>query len=89
MISRLRTWISERQKRIAQEKRMELQKADELFFNMMFESVKEGLQSRTDFTQEAKDRMIASAEKTHKEAIESRRKLRESGEDIPIGIFGI
>jgi len=86
MISRIRTWINERQKRIAQEKRMELQKQDELFFDMMFAYTIEGLQSRTDCTQESKDRMIASAEKTHKEAIESRRKLREAGEDIPLGI---
>jgi hypothetical protein len=86
LISRLRTWNNERQKRIAQEKRMKLQELDELFFDMMFDSVKEGLQSRSDCTQEQKDRMIASAEKTHKEAIENRRKLRESGEDIPIGI---
>ena len=86
LISTIRNWMSERRKRIAQEKRMEIQKTDELFFTMMFEFVKEGLQSRTDCTQEQKDRMIASAEKTHKEAIESRRKLREKGEDIPIGI---
>ena len=86
MISRIRIWINERQKRIAQEKRMELQKQDELFFDMMFAYTIEGLQARTDCTQEAKDRMIASAKKTHKEAIESRRKLRESGEDIPLGI---
>ena len=86
MISRLRTWRDERQKRITQEKRMELQKQDELFFSMMFAYTIEGLQSRTDCTQEQKDRMIASAEKTHKEAIASRRKLRESGEDIPLGI---
>jgi hypothetical protein len=86
MISRIRNWINERRKRIAQEKRIQIQKLDELYFLMMFESVVDGLQSRTDYTQEQKDRMIASAEKTHKEAIESRRKLRESGKDIPIGI---
>ena len=78
--------IKVRRERIAQEKRMKLQKTDELFFSMMFDYVIEELQSRTDCTQEQKDRMIASAEKTHKEAIESRRKLRESGKDIPIGI---
>ena len=86
LISAIRNWMSERRKRIAQEKRMIMQTRDELFFSMMFESVKEGLQSRMDCTQEQKDRMIASAEKTHKEAIESRRKLRESGKDVPIGI---
>ena len=82
----IRQWIKDRQERIAQEKRMNMQKTDELFFSMMFDYVIEELQSRTDCTQEQKDRMIASAEKTHKEAIESRRKLRESGKDIPIGI---
>ena len=83
---KIKKWVIERRERIAQEKRMELQELDELFFDMMFENVKAGLQSRNDCTQEQKDRMIASAEKTHKEAIESRRKLRENGEDIPIGI---
>ena len=82
----IRQWIKDRQERIAQEKRMNMQKTDELFFSMMFDYVIEELQSRTDCTQEQKDRMIASAEKTHKEAIESRKKLRESGKDIPIGI---
>ena len=79
-------WIKERRERIAQEKRMLMQKQDELYFTMTFEFVKTKLQSRTDCTQEQKDRMIARAEKTQKEAIESRRKLREAGEDVPIGI---
>jgi hypothetical protein len=65
---------------------MEMQKVDEVYFNMMFEHVRDWLQARTDCTQAQKDRMFASAEKTHKEAIESRRKARENGEDIPIGI---
>jgi len=82
----IRQWIKDRQERIAQEKRMRKQLDDELFFVMMFGHVKIEIQSRPDLTQEQKKRMIASAEKTHKEAIESRRKLRESGEDVPIGI---
>lgn len=86
MISRVRNWINERQKRIAQEQRMILQKQDELFFRMTFAYVVEGIQSRRDLTQEQKDRILANAEKTHKEAIESRRKLRENGKYIPIGI---
>ena len=86
MVSGVRRRIKERRKRIAQEKRIQMQKSDELFFSIMIEFVKDELQSRTDCTQEQKDRMIASAEKTHRETIESRRKLRENGEDIPLGI---
>jgi len=82
----IRTWMSDRRKRIAQERRMHKQELDELFFDMMYEKVKNDLQARTDCTQEQKDRMIANAEKLHRETIESRRKLREEGNDIPIGI---
>ena len=86
MINKIRNWLDERKKRIAHNRRMEMQKADELFFSIMFDTVKEGIQSRTDCTQEQKDRMISNAERTHKESIESRRKLREEGKDIQIGI---
>ena len=82
----IRQWIKDRQERIAQEKRMNMQKTDELFFSLMFKHVIEDIHSRTDYTQEQKNRMIASAKQMHEEAIESRRKLRESGKDIPIGI---
>jgi len=64
---------------------MKIHRLDELFFDKMFEHLKEEIQTRPDLTQEQKTRILASAEKTHKEAIESRRKLRESGKDIPIG----
>ena len=87
MISRIRTWINARQKRIAQEKRMELQKQDELLFDRMLAYTIDRILSRNDCTEEAKERMITSAEKIHKEAIESRRKLREAGEDILLGIY--
>lgn len=82
----MREWLEQRRKKAAQKRRMELQKIDEAHFNMIFEYVKSDIQARCDCTQEQKDRMITSAEKTHKEAIESRRKARERGEDIPIGI---